>query len=178
MDQKKEALYEIGGSKFIQRPLVIGQMKQLRDFMKDLVLPANINTVGIITMLGDRISEAAAIVLIPIEGDELASLQTGKLASKDLKALTDELEFSMDAETALKVVEDFFDCNPIASILERLTGMVGKVTMKMTEMKSTILSPPLPEETSQSEIASSGDTVSKSVDPISNIDQEKSSSEK
>jgi hypothetical protein len=164
MENKFE--YEIDGRRFIQRQLVPGQIKQLRKFLEGMVLPVDFSPSNILAVLGDRVSEAAAIVLTPSDGTEGGYLA---LKNKDVKALTEEFEYSLAIETSIQVVTDFFDCNPIASILEKLAGAATKmtdqvITLRRTAMKSTALSQPSQEETSPKETASSGDTVLQSAD--------------
>jgi hypothetical protein len=62
------------------------------------------------------------------QGDRVAVY----LKDRDLDALAAELEFNIDPGTAMQVIEDFFDCNPIASLFERFAGMTEKFSRKST----------------------------------------------
>lgn len=114
--------YEIGGKKYIQRPLVLGQINQLMKLLQGVVIPSGVDTLALVSSLGDRLPRAIAIALTP----EGASLK-----DKDINALAEELEFEISPEQTLQVVEDFFVCNPIPSLLEKIGDMAGKITSQM-----------------------------------------------
>lgn len=143
--------YEIGGKTYTQRPLVLGQISQLMSLMKGLIIPHDIDTLGLVSLLGNKLPQAVAVVLTP-EGVSLKD--------KDVNALTAELEFEISPEQTIQVVEDFFVLNPIVSLLERLSGMTEKISKAMIKTTETGLkssSAPLPEEILPKETASSGD---------------------
>jgi hypothetical protein len=119
MEPKKVYEYEIGGRLFIQRPLVLGQLRQLTEEMKGLVIEpgTELSLQNIIGIFGEKISRGIAIVLTP---------KDFKLKDKDVDTLTEELEYEMDIETTFKVVEDFFDCNPLSSLLNKFTSLMHK----------------------------------------------------
>ena len=145
-----EFKYEIGGVIYTQRPLVLGQIRQLMNLMKGIIIPHDIDTMGLVSLRGDKLPQAVAIVITP-EGMSLKD--------KDVKALTDEIEFEISPEMSMQVVEDFFTGNPIVSLLEKLNIAVGKIGEKMKETGLKSSSAPLPEETSPKETASSGDII-------------------
>jgi len=125
----EERKYEIGGKTFIQRPLVLGQWRQLKELMRSVVLPVNLDPGALITAFGSHFFTALAIVLI----------EEGKTAKdKDLNALAAEIEFGILPETALQVMSDFFDLNPIPSILRNLTEMTDQLTRKILEKMKEI----------------------------------------
>ncbi len=112
-----EFKYQIGGKTYIQKPLVLGQVKQLNALLDGMVIPKDISVSGLIKLLGDKLPLALAIVLT----------EKGKHPKdKDIEALAKELEFEIDADTTSKVVEDFFDCNQIVSLIERIQGVINK----------------------------------------------------
>ena len=113
--------YEINGKKYVQKPLVLGQLRQLTGVLKGVAWTQGTDVADIIALIGDRLPSALAVVLT----EEGAS--PGK---KDVEALARELEDALDADTAVKVVEDFFTSNPVVSLLERLRGLAGKMTAK------------------------------------------------
>jgi hypothetical protein len=121
MTEKK---YEIGGKNYIQKPLVLGQIRQLLEVLKGVTIPANSDTLALVNAMSDRLPAALAVVLIP-EG--LSSLR-----DKDLDALALEIAFAITPEQTLGVVEDFFDCNPLPSLLNRLGMAAGKIKQQMT----------------------------------------------
>ena len=109
--------YEINGKTYIQKPLVLGQIGQLALCLNGLSIPSDGNPVGMIMKLGDRLNQAIAVVL----------REEGKpLRDKDIEAMTAEFEDSIDAQTQLSVVKDFFDCNPITFLLETLPPGSGR----------------------------------------------------
>lgn len=162
---KKQFTYEIGERTYIQRPLVLGQMRQLISTMQGLVIPADIDTIGLVSVLGDKLPLALAIVLTPlhpplskggIEGSYGAVLK-----DKDIPALANELEFAVTPEQTLQVIEDFFSCNQISLFLESIGKMTEKISTAMTKTKETgshNSSASSQEETLQKETQYSGTT--------------------
>lgn len=114
-----EYTYEFGGKTYIQRPLVLGQLRQLLKVLKNVEIPGDATALGLIEAFGDKIQDVLAVVLTE---------QGTSLKDKNLTALADDLAFSVTPETAFQVCEDFFSCNPVSSLLERLTGAMGKIT--------------------------------------------------
>lgn len=115
--------YKIDEKTYLQRQLVLGQVRQLLDLLQGMQIPGNLDALGLVGLLGDRLPLLLAVVLT----------EQGKSPkNKDLPALADELEFSITPEQTLSVIEDFFECNPLSSIFQRLTGMVEKLTAQIT----------------------------------------------
>jgi len=141
--------YEIDGEIYEQKPLVLGQMGQLTELLKGVVIPPDINRLGVISLLGNKLPAALAVVLTP---------KGCKVRDKDIEAVEKELEFSMSPEIAIQVIEDFFTCNPIQSLLEQIGGMVEKITEQIEIPGSTNSSASSQAETSPKEKKSSGDT--------------------
>ena len=140
--------YEIGGRKYFLKPLVLGQAQQLIRFLKGKKLPESLSPIEIIESLGDDLSEGLAIVL---------SEEGKHLKDKNLKELAKEIQFSILPESVLEIIKDFFELNPLASILQRLAEKINQIIDQLMtgSMKS---SSPSQEETSQKETKSSGDT--------------------
>jgi len=160
--------YIINNKTYIQRPLVLGQVNQLMALLRNVVLPDTGNMKLLIASLANKLPMALAIVLheekppLPAPHDERYIY----LRDRDLNALSDELEFNIDPLTPLRVIEDFFDCNPIASLLEKFGGLGEKLNKKIRTMKDTgsKTSPPSsPEATSPGETPSSGASLSPSA---------------
>ena len=136
---------------------MLGQVRQICDLLQDVTIPGNADMAVIIGILGDGMPEALAIVLTP-EGQPVKG--------KDIPALAEEIEFEITGEQIMQVIDDFFSCNPIASYLERLTGMLNaarKKVIKRTGLKKSASSSP--EETSPKGMPSSGDTPPESASP-------------
>jgi hypothetical protein len=156
--EKKEYRYEIDGKIYIQRPLVLGQTSQMIETFADINIPSDVDTIGIIKLLGDKLPDALAVVL---REENIA------LKDKDISTLAEILRESMSIQTAMEVIDNFFGLNPIASVFEKLTGMMAQIlplkTTKPTGSKKS--SSPSHEEISQKENKSSGDTHSKNASP-------------
>ena len=142
----KEFVYEVGGQKFSQKALVLGQISQLLDVLKGLRLPTDMSPIGLVAALGDRLPKALAIALNP---DGVA------IKDKDLDAIAEQVSFEMDADLAIKVVDDFFDCNPLSSTLDRLTELIKRRRGGIGSNGSASSSQ---KETSPNEMPSSGVT--------------------
>jgi hypothetical protein len=138
----KEIKYKIGDKIYIQRKLVLGQVRQLIKHLAGLEFPADMrfDFVGLLDVLGDKLPGAFAIVLTE-EGQHPRD--------KDVNTLADELNFGIDAEMALKAIDDFFVLNPTSLILKSLSGMIAGIEKKMagTQTSSTNAASSLPEET-------------------------------
>lgn len=120
--------YIINEKTYTQKPLVLGQVIQLSKLLNGIAFPSDRGVKGIISAIGDRLPLALAIVLIP-EGTELKD--------KDISAIAGELEFTINPETAIEAVSDFFACNPINSVLEKLTGMTERITAAIPRENGT-----------------------------------------
>lgn len=152
----QEFNYEIGDKIYVQKPMVLGQWRQLLGLIKGLTIPGNIDPLGLANILGDNLPLALAVVLTP----------NGQfLKDKDLPALADELEFSIDPEMVIKVIDDFFSCNPLPLILERLSQAAGDIGVKMKMTPSNPSLSPSLTETSPVGTPSSGDSPSVNASP-------------
>ena len=185
--------YTIGGQAWVQRPLVLGQWKQLMELLKGLAIPAGAGIPQLIAIVGDRLPLALAVVLIE-EGSNLRDrfgLRT--VAGPDgtqipewyqnpevMLEIANEIEAGIDAETIMRVIDDFLSCTPVSSILERLGAVLtsaGQIRTAMKSADSTPSSPSSPEETSPGTNASSGDSPPETVSPTSSTESGKSSTE-
>jgi len=117
MDKNKYKNH-IGETDYVRRPLVIGQVKQLMDVLGDIILPADIDIPGIIAVLGVRLPYALAVILT--EKDTHPK-------DKDIDGLGESFTYTLETSTAIQAVEDFFVLNPVASLLEKMSGMVDKI---------------------------------------------------
>lgn len=187
----KELSYTIGGKPWTQRPLVMGQWKQLMALLKGMSIPAGAGIPELITLLGDRMPVALAIILIE-EGCNLRArfglrtvpgfagipIPEWYQNPEVMLEIANDIEAGIDAETVMRVIDDFLACNPVSSILERLAGVLTN-TGKIQQMMSTgSMSSPhsSPEETSLSTTASSGDSPPEIASPTSSTASESSSS--
>lgn len=115
---KKVIEYTIGEKTYIQKPLVLGQITQLVDILDGLELRADMTPEEIISALKGVVPSALAVVLC--EKDK-------KLADKDLDLTTKEFKFALDLDTTQAIITDFFDCNPIVSLLLKLRENTTKI---------------------------------------------------
>lgn len=115
--------YVIGNKNYTLKPLVMGQLQQLIAIVKDVQLGDG-SVTSLMMNLGDRLPEAIAIILH--EPDV-------PLKNKDVKTLASELAFEMSPDQTLQIVEDFFECTPISSLIEKIRGTVEKVAEKLNQ---------------------------------------------
>ncbi|MCL4492336.1 MAG: hypothetical protein M1510_10650 [Nitrospirae bacterium] len=158
MSEKKECTYEIGGKKYLQRPLVLGQAQQLLEVLEGISFNRGMNTMGIISALGNKISKAIAVVLI----EDGVTLE-----AKDVDKMEQEIKFKLSLKTTIQVVEDFFGCNPVALLLQRLNGMAEKIAGNMEKTGSENSSASSQGATLPGGTESYGDTPTKSASPTS-----------
>ena len=143
MDSKE---YVIGDRKFTQKHLVWGQARQLIKEIEGVELPSDYTPKDILGLLEAKLPNLISIVLIP-EG------QTAK--SKNNAEMLEFFEWELSLEGMVNIVEDFFECNPIPSWLEKMgmgKGMINgfeKSLEKETGLTETSLFSA--EETLQSE---------------------------
>jgi len=136
MDQEKFT-YTIGGKKYVQRPLVLGQVNQLMAVLRGVDISSVFNAASVIAMLGSKIQRALAIVLHeetplkPVGDDKFVYLR-----DRNLNELSDEIEFNIDPVTTLQVVEDFFDCNPMLLLLEKFAKLGETVVSRIEQVKT------------------------------------------
>ena len=134
--------YTINSKIYTQKPLVIGQLGQLIELLGNIEISAATSVQGIIKILiaTNKLPLALAIALTP-EGT--------KIKDKDIAALQEEF-YEVPLETASEVISDFFDCNPIVSLCEKLSGMIEKITEVM-RTRSNGTSLPVSSASSQAE---------------------------
>ena len=144
-----EKKYEFGTKVYIQRPLVMGQVKQLIKALEGARITNIADPFLLIKDIGERLPVALAIVLTP-EG--------ATPRDKDLDALAGELEFGLSFDDVLRVIDDFFSCNDLLSLLKKFKALAERVSDEIRSEKpgSTASSPPSPEATSPAGTQSSG----------------------
>ncbi len=159
--EEKEFTYEIGGKTYTQRSLVLGQIKQLAGILESMSVNVFIDEMALGKMLINNVTPAIAVILT----------EKGRSPKdKDIEILAGELEFTLDSETMAQVIQDFFDCNPVALIYEKVSGMVKSIRSKMKTGSTGSVSSS-PEGTLQSGTGSSGDLLPGNVSPGSTTDQ-------
>lgn len=122
--------YDIGGKTYTQKALVLGQVKQLTKIVTGLEFSEDVDILSIIEMLGDKLPLAFAIILT----------EEGKsLKDKDLEACASELEFTVDVNVSIQVIEDFFVCNPTGLVFKKITegikSLLGKAEVQEEKLE-------------------------------------------
>ena len=118
-DNKK--IYEIGGRKYVQKPLVLGQWKQLLTTIK--FPEGGAMTVQTITgMIGESMDTAIAIMIC----------EEGKsLKEKNIDELAEAIRYELDMDTSMQIVEDFFLLNDLTSLVTRVAGIMVSMSNRM-----------------------------------------------
>ncbi len=142
-----ENRYEIGGKTYTQRPLVLGQWKQLLKALKGVKIPITNDPFVLVEALGDKAPELMAIVLQE-EGI--------RLQDKDISKLTGDLDFAVSPRLILTILDDFFVGNEVFSLLEEISTRMTESIAKAIEMSSTNSASPLAAETLPGATTSSG----------------------
>lgn len=120
--------YTFGGKTFVLKPLVLGQIKQLSNLLKghfpDEIsgMVAKTSVADILEKIQDVLPDALAIVLIEKGSD--ADTSPMKLKDRDLNALAEELAYTCDLGTIMRVGSDFFESTPITSALQMIFGLL------------------------------------------------------
>ncbi|MEW6670228.1 MAG: hypothetical protein AB1427_00910 [Thermodesulfobacteriota bacterium] len=118
MDQNRFE-YRIGPKTYVQKALVLGQVMQLYNVLKGINFAAVRSAPDIVPLLGEQLPAALAVVLTE-EGQSPRD--------KDLAALANDLEFEISPEQTIKVIEDFFGCNQVHLLIEKL-GLASRNIM-------------------------------------------------
>ncbi len=119
MEEKK---YTIGGKTYIQKPLVLGQWRQLNEVVQTVLLPEELDIKSLIVAFGSRLFTALAIIVT----------EEGKSPrDKNIAALADEIEFGVTPEEALEIIADFFALNPMLSLLNSIDGLINRIKERL-----------------------------------------------
>ncbi len=153
--------YDIGGRTFTQDALVWGQVRLLQAALDSVLIPDRLTPAAMVEALGPHLPHCLAAVLV----------EAGKLpGDADPEEMAGFFERHVTVDQALEAVEDFFTCNPIASVLNRFARLIGKAALALPKRSGTpseAPSPSSPEGTSPSGTASCGDTPRPSPSPTS-----------
>jgi len=144
MEEKK---YEIGDKAYVQRTLVLGQWKELGAILKNIAIPNDINPISLVTSLGNNLFAVMAVILT----------EDGRSPrGKNIPQLAEEIEYGITPETAIETLSDFFDFNPIPSLLNNLWNLAKIVREKTMEIGLTSSAFSSAAVTSPDETGSSG----------------------
>jgi hypothetical protein len=128
----KEKKYEIGGKIFIQRPLVLGQWKQIMELIAEMREADPL----------DIFAHPRCIAILLME-------KGVSLKEKNLEASAEFIERNIDAMISLEVVNDFFDLSPVHLFSQKLMEVRGKIE----QMRPGSI---MPASSSQAEISPKG----------------------
>ena len=117
--------YQIGERVYIQKPLVLGQIKLITGLLKNVDLPKTVDVVEIVGAVQGVINEALSIVLIE---DKMIKAAPEELAeyfsNSQLLERGKYFEWYAGSDVLVKVVNDFLSCNPVASVLSLVRMLV------------------------------------------------------
>jgi hypothetical protein len=127
--------YQIGDKKYSQNKLVLGQIRQLLGLLKDagllqgkeILIPTQISTKDLIDFLTDKGDLLAKWIAIILKEDGTP------LAKKDLETMTSEIDFSIEPESAMEVIRDFFDFLDLISLSKNIKAMMGEIETRMMD---------------------------------------------
>ena len=133
----KKFQYAIGESIYEQRPIVLGQMKRLLPIVSSIRIDS-LDLQGLVASIGDQLPAALAIVLVDVHEAEniREAMRPDRLAERE-----DELVWGLTPELAVRVIEDFFACNPISSISEKFGKVAANLKPETVSNASSISSP-------------------------------------
>jgi hypothetical protein len=135
--------YRIGGRVYEQRPLVLAQFGQLCGVLQGASLPTSAADVGGLLAMGDQLVLALAVVLRPKRPWPISLLYTPQ--RKNLSKLATHLALHIDAATVQEVAQDFFTCNPVASISRQIQQVTGKEAGLKTSSSCSVTAIPATE---------------------------------
>ena len=136
-----EYLYKIGEVEYRMKPLVLGQISRLMQLLEGVNLPEDSSVLSMVSAFGDKLPTAFAIIF---------HVPNIPLKDKDVNKIAADIEFELSPEMTLEVCEDFFDCTPISSLVEKMGETIEKIGKKISiGSKKSVSSSP--EETSQKE---------------------------
>jgi len=122
MTQQKQ--YTIGKKNYYLRPLVLGQVEQLKDLVEGTKFDLeSLNATQIIAVLGDQLPQGLAIILTE---------EDVELEDKDVDKLAKTLKFTVDIELAIILITDFFGITPISSLWTKIVELINKVGEAMS----------------------------------------------
>ena len=163
MSQTCVKTYRLGGRVYEQRPLVLGQIRQLEELLQDIPWETTAGAADLLRLLGDKLPLAAAVVLRPKRPWPLCLLYEPR--RKNLRRLARRLAYDLDLAAGYQVVADFFVCNPVRSFLLRLTGVLQETGAMPPATASPRSASSSPAATSPGATPCSGDAPRPTADP-------------
>ena len=112
-----------------QQTLVWAQVMQLSSIIEGITFEGSMTPQDLVKLLDKKLYPALAVVL----------REEGKLLrEKDLKAFEEELMYELPITEVVKVVKDFFDCNPTASLLEEVVGTIKGIVPGVEQIPEAV----------------------------------------
>jgi hypothetical protein len=108
----------LDGKDLIQRRLVLAQMEQLIERLRDVKWPdfKNFNLLSFHEAIGPQLPVALSIILT-LKGEDPRK--------KDIDGFAEELRFTLPVDEGIRAFKDFFLLNPTASIAGSLRDMIA-----------------------------------------------------
>jgi len=122
-------IYIINGKEYVQKKLVLMQWNQLLKVIEGVSFTLDSSPTSMVYQLGERVPEALAIVLCETNIS---------IREKNIESVKEDMELA-DIDIAVKVIEDFFGCNPIVSLLEKFQGLMVALTNKVKDVEKPSL---------------------------------------
>lgn len=143
--------YEIGGQKYIQGPVALGQINLLLPLLAGIEIGPDTDAVQLVVSLGGKLPLGLAVVLV----EEGANLREA-MQPEALRKRAEHLEWALTVDAALEAATDFFEVNRVSSIGVRIGETVSGIQAKLAGTSSTMSSSTHAPETSPSGNTSSG----------------------
>ena len=110
--------YELDGKTYVQNKLTWGQILQLLPLLQGLDIPTTGGHLALIGALGPRLPKLLAVAVV-------AEGQPPERAPEDLAET--ERALANHPEIMFEALSDFFVCNPVVSLAEKLTGTIETI---------------------------------------------------
>lgn len=119
--------YNFEEKKLVQKPVTLGQIRQLMRTLKDTQIDFGsfqdgLSLPKIIELLGDKAPPVFAIIL---------QEEGVPLKDKNLEQFEKEIEFLITPDVALQIVADFFELTPTSLISENAIKLMNNITSKL-----------------------------------------------
>lgn len=146
--------YDIAGRRYVQKKLTWGQTLQVVGLLRGAHLRPGGGIFGMIEALGPKLPALLAVALVP-EG-ESPDRTADQLA--ETAAVLEE-----NPEVMFEALSDFFACNPVVSLAEKMTGTIETISRALSTSKAPSKTPSAssPTATSPSAASSYGDALRK-----------------
>jgi hypothetical protein len=144
--------YEIGGTTYRQRPIVLGQLGLLMPLVGNVSLDLTSTAAAIASGLTSALPRALAIVLVEEDAVSLREAMSPEI----ITARAEALAWAIPPEQIIEVIEDFLEINQVSSIGAKITAALAEARSKMTASNTS--STASQAETSPAETSASGES--------------------